>query len=208
MDFFRPSTGTYWGFYDRVLSPYIVKTTDGWMVRSLGSVNIQFNPLLARSLAAAERIREIFFKPDGTVRALMLTVSPVASNTKTATLTVNGQGYELSPKVKQVQVTWPSESKPQGAALKVQVSADFAQDLSYPGAWGLLKLIGGARVAKMSESAFSAKWEVNVQNMYVVQQSYRVQVGSADNPFVDRVFEQFECPTDIVKAGERRAAAQ
>ncbi|MBD3322716.1 MAG: type VI secretion system membrane subunit TssM, partial [Chitinivibrionales bacterium] len=39
MDFFRPSTGTFWGFYERTISSYLVKTSSGWMVRSLGSLN-------------------------------------------------------------------------------------------------------------------------------------------------------------------------
>jgi len=54
MDFFRPSTGTFWGFYDRVLSPFVVKTSAGWMVRTVGSLKLSFNPGLSASLSNAE----------------------------------------------------------------------------------------------------------------------------------------------------------
>jgi len=54
MDFFRPQTGTFWGFYDRVLTPYLVKTTSGWMVKPVGSLTLNFNPQLAPSLVSAD----------------------------------------------------------------------------------------------------------------------------------------------------------
>jgi len=207
MDFFRPSTGTFWGFNDRVLSPYVVKTPSGWMVRSLGSITLAFNPALAATLGQAERIRDIFFKPDGTVRGLGITITPSPSD-KNARLEVNGQTLDLTPG-KSGQLYWPLESPAQGATLKVYAAKDFTQDMAYGGAWGFLKLLAAARVNAVNASTFAAKWQVNVQNMYVIQLNWRVQVSAADHPFADRVFEQFNVPTDllIVKPPAQNAAA-
>jgi len=198
MDFFRCNTGTFWGFYERVLSPFVVKTSTGWMVRTLGSLKLNFNPKLSTSLISAERIRDIFFKPDGTLRTLGVTFTPMSSNKNNAKLEVNGQIFELTAGGKSVQVNWPVETHPLGAALKVFTSADFSEDITFTGPWGLMKLVQAARVNKVNTSTFNAKWQVTVQNMYVVNQDFRVQVSGTDHPFGDPMFQQFDCPTDLI----------
>jgi type VI secretion system protein ImpL len=204
MDFFRPQTGTFWGFYDRVLAPFIVKTTSGWMVRPVGSITINFNPQLAKVLTNGERIRDIFFKPDGTLRTLSTTITPAGSNKNSAKLEVNGQVFDLAPGGKSVNVNWPIESTPLGASLKINVSADFTQDISFTGAWGFLKLLQAAKTNKVSSSVINAKWQVNVQNMYMVYQEYRIQVAGTDHPFGDPVFSDFDCPTDLCIVAEKK----
>ena len=204
MDFFRPQTGTFWGFYDRVLSPYIVKTTSGWMVRPVGSLKLTFNPQLAKSLSSAERVRDMFFKPDGTVRPMTITLTPAASNKNSAKLEVNGQASDLSPGGKSVLFNWPSETAPLGASLKISVSSDFTQDISFPGPWGFLKLVQAGRVSKVNPSTVNARWQVNVQNMYVVYLEYKLQVSGADHPFGDMVFSDFDCPTDLLTSEEKK----
>jgi type VI protein secretion system component VasK len=198
MDFFRGTTGTFWGFYERVLSPFVVKTSSGWMVRQVGSLKLAFNPKLAPSLVSAERIRDIFFKPDGTLRTLGITITPMSSNKNNAKLEVNGQIFELSPGGKSVQVNWPVDTRPLGASLKIFTSADFSEDITFTGAWGLMKLVQAARVNKLNAGTFSAKWQVTVQNMYVVNQDFRIQVSGSDHPFGDPMFQQFDCPTDLI----------
>jgi type VI secretion system protein ImpL len=204
MDFFRPQTGTFWGFYERVLSPYIVKTATEWMVRPVGSLKLNFNLQLAPSLVSAERVRDMFFKPDGTVRPMAITVTPAASNRNTAKLEVNGQISDLTPGGKSVVVMWPIDAAPLGASLKILVSSDFTQDISYGGAWGFLRLVQAAHVNKLNSSTVNAKWQVNVQNVTVVVQEYRLQVSGADHPFGDPVFSEFNCPTELFAAEEKK----
>jgi type VI protein secretion system component VasK len=61
-----------------------------------------------------------------------------------------------------------------------------------------MKLIQAARVNKINSSTFSAKWQITVQNMYVVNQDFRIQVSGTDHPFGDPMFQQFDCPTDLI----------
>ena len=198
MDFFRPSTGTFWGFYDRVLSPFVVKTSGGWMVRTVGSLKLSFNPGLSASLINAERIRDIFFKPDGTQRTLSITLTPSSSNRNGSKFEVNGQTFEFPPGGKSQQINWPVETQPLGASLKIMVNGDFTEDITFNGPWGFMKLVQASHVNKINGSTFSAKWQVNVQNMYVVYQDFRVQVSGNDHPFGDPMFAQFDCPTDLI----------
>ncbi|MBD3422143.1 MAG: type VI secretion system membrane subunit TssM [Chitinivibrionales bacterium] len=198
MEFFRPSTGAFWGFHERILSSYLVKTSSGWMVRSLGSLELGFNPMLATTLSQAERIRDVFFKQDGTLRTMSITFSPSSFNKQSAKLEVNGQVFDLQPGGSSVRLNWPVESPTQQASLKVIVDEDFTQDIVFNGPWGFMKLISAARINTINASAFMAKWQVNVQNTYVIQQNYRVQVGGADHPFEKDLFADFDCPTELV----------
>ena len=202
MDFYRPATGTFWGFYDRVLAPYVVKTTSGWMVRQLGGLQLNFNPDLSAALSDAEIIRNIFFKPDGTVRTLDITLQPSASNKTGAKLEVDGQTADLTPGGRAARVSWPLEGQGQapGASLKIQASKDFWQDIAFGGPWGFMKLINAAKVNKSNSSTFSAKWQINVQNMYMLYFDARVQVAASDHPFTEPVFQRFTCPVALIVA--------
>ena len=143
MDFFRPSTGTFWGFYDRALSSYIVKTSSGWMVRQLGGLQFNFNPELSAAFTGAETMKTIFFKPDGTLRAIDITLTPAASNKNTGRLELDGQTFDLADgKSAAVQLAerravadGPAERR-----SKIMVSKDFWQDISFTGQWGVMKL--------------------------------------------------------------------
>jgi type VI secretion system protein ImpL len=199
MDFFRPSSGTFWGFYDRVLSPYIVKTSSGWMVRQLGGMQLNFNPELSSALNGADVIRNIFFKPDGTLRTLDITVTSSASNKNGAKLEVDGQVSELAAG-RTAQLRWPLESQgsSRGAVLKIQVSRDFWQEVNFSGPWGFMKLVNYAKVNKLNNSTFTAKWQVNVQNMYMLNFDARIQVSASDHPFTEPVFQKFTCPAGLI----------
>ncbi|MBN1578152.1 MAG: type VI secretion system membrane subunit TssM [Chitinispirillaceae bacterium] len=199
MDFFRPTNGTFWGFYDRVLSSFIIKDGNRWMVRQLGSLKLQFNPELSNSLSEAERIKKIFFKEDGTLRALDITMIPSSANKNLARLMIGTQELELRPGGRSVQLRWPLESSP-NATLKVVVSSTFTQEITKSGPWGFMKLLQMARCNKMNSSSFSVKWQINVQNQYMLFIEARVQIAGSDHPFSDKVFESFNCPTDLLKA--------
>ncbi|MBN1128850.1 MAG: hypothetical protein JXA71_07680, partial [Chitinispirillaceae bacterium] len=199
IDYFRPVTGVFWGFYDRVLSSYVIRTSSGWMVRQVGGMQLDFNPELSAALTAAETIRNAFYKPDGTTRVLDLSFSPASSNKSPAKLEVDGQIIELSGG-KGGRITWPLEGQGRstGASLKLQVGKDFWQDITFTGPWGLMKLIGAAKVNKINNSAFYAKWQINVQNMYMLYFEARVQVTTAEHPFIDQLFQKFDCPENLV----------
>jgi type VI secretion system protein ImpL len=197
MDFFRPSTGTFWGFYERVLSPYIVRTSSGWMVRQLGAFELNFNPRLSQALSGADAIGSIFFKPDGTARTLEIAFSSSAGNRNAAKLEVDGVAYEVAAG-KTAKIRWPLQG--QGASLRIQVGKDFWQEFSFGGPWGFMKLVDAAKVNRLNSSTFNAKWQINVQNMYLLNFDARLQVSAADHPFLEPVFQQFDCPGDLVVA--------
>jgi len=199
IDYFRPTTGVFWGFYDRVLSSYVIKASSGWMVRQVGGMQLEFNPELSNALSSAEVLRNTFFKPDGTVRIFELSFTPMSSNKTPAKLEVDGQSLDLT-NGGSVRLSWPLEGqgRPTGASLKLLVSKDFWQDISFRGPWGLMKLIGAAKINKINNNTFSAKWQINVQNMYMLYYDARIQVATVEHPFTEPLFQKFNCPENLV----------
>ncbi|MFW6221630.1 MAG: type VI secretion system membrane subunit TssM, partial [Fibrobacterota bacterium] len=173
MDFFRPNTGTFWGFYERVLNPYIIKNGNTWSIRDVGSVSIKFEPDIISCLQKAARIKGIFFKNDGTIRPMNITITPQSANRYPATLQVGTRDYKLVPGGSSVHLKWPVPGATQNATLRVHVSSDFTQDIRQPGDWGFMRLLDQARINKLSEATFSAKWQIDVQNINVIFLSYR-----------------------------------
>lgn len=206
MDFFRPTNGTFWGFYDRVLSSFITKEGNSWGVRQLGSLKLRFNPAILASLSSAERIRNIFFKDDGTLRALDITIVPSAANKNSARLIIGTQELELKPGGRSVKLKWPLETD-NSATLQIIVSSTFTQEITKSGQWGFMKLLQMGRRNRMNNSTINVKWQINVQNQYMVFVESRVQVAGSDHPFSDDVFESFDCPTELLTSFAEEGAA-
>jgi type VI secretion system protein ImpL len=198
MDFFRPATGTFWEFFSRVLAPYLARTGDAWTVRSSDAMRLDLNPELLKTLNAAERIRETFFKPNGELRSISMAIAATGSATRPATLDVNGQKLTLASGGKPQSFAWPIETPTPGASLQVLAAGGQTHELAFDGPWGFLRLVQAGRVTLINPSTLAVTWQVNVQNVYLLQQQYRIEVAGADHPFAESPFEAFAMPRTLV----------
>ncbi|MBN1982320.1 MAG: type VI secretion system membrane subunit TssM [Chitinivibrionales bacterium] len=206
-NFFRPATGVFWGFYDRHLSPFISKDGEQWQANSIGTVSISFDPMLMEALSRAEKIREIFYQHDGTQRFFKLTLSSLRSNKNNALLIVGDNEYRLgagsnTEKAINAEIQWPIESGSQQITLKIFANDDktVAQEVPCNGKWAALRLFDRAKTHVLNQSDFHAKWQINVQTMYMIYFSCLVRVSGSDHPFAESPFQGFNCPTPIAYA--------
>lgn len=199
MDFFRPSTGIFWGFYDRRLSPFFVKSGSQWQVQKIGSVEVQFDPKLIETLKWAERIRKIFFQTDGTLRVHKVTMSPQAKNKNRGVLTIAESKHKIPTGGEggKVKFTWPVEASAKKVSLKIYANENVAKEFKYTGQWGLMRMFEESRINIVNPRSFVSKWQVNVQNMYMIYFACKVKVAGSDHPFSERIFNGFDCPTNI-----------
>ncbi len=200
MDFFRPSTGILWGFYDRRLSPFIVKTNKQWQTRPIGTVSVTFDPKLIETLKHAERISSIFFQPDGTLRKQKLTLTSMKKNKNRGVFTIAEGEHTILPAGEgdKVRFSWPIESGSKNISLKIFANNSVVKEFNYSGQWGLIRMFEGARVNVVNQSSFVAKWQINVQNMYMIYFACRVKAAGTDHPFSERIFNGFDVPMNIV----------
>jgi type VI protein secretion system component VasK len=203
MDFFRPATGIFWGFYDRRLSPFVIKSNGQWQVKTVGTVDVGFSPKLIETLKKAERIREMFYQPDGTQRILELTMSSVKTNKNRAILKMLDKEFPINPgnEEEKARFRWPFLDAPKNVpltiSLKIFASESDIKSFNYSGQWGLLRLFEESRINVINPQSFVSKWQANVQNMYMVFFASRVTVSGSDHPFCDKVFYDFVVPETI-----------
>ena len=203
MNFFRPSTGIFWGFFERRLSPFCFKSNGQWQVRKIGTVEIQINPQLIKTLERAEKIKDIFFQSDGTLRIHKLSIAPVETNKNQAVLNIGDWEFTLAAGDKggAAKFNWPIEAKSKDVLLKVYANESVVKEFKYTGNWGLMRLFEDARITIINQSTFNAKWKINVQNVYMLQFKMKVTVAASDNPFSEQLFSGFDCPLKITVGG-------
>jgi type VI protein secretion system component VasK len=201
MEFFRPGTGIFWGFYDRVLCGFVNKNGDAWQVRSGRCITLSLESGGQGTLERAERIGNLFFHPNGELRVLTLSIAASAGTAKVAQLVVDGQALDLLPGGAAQLFYWPRAVELRQGSLQVRIDERCVQGYNFGGPWGLVKLLGQARLSAPSPGTLDATWGVNVQNMYTVYQKYRLQVSGGEHPFGRTFFEGFDCPDKLVAAG-------
>jgi len=198
MEYFRPNTGTFWGFYTRNLQPYIYKDGNEWKTRQAGNITILFKPELIESMKNAEKITRAFFNADGTLITHKIRMLPLPQNRLQASISFGAQEYKILPDENSVRVQWPITGQSDDILFKIFVNAKYTEEMRFGGRWGLMRLFESARSNTMNATAFVAKWERNVNNMFMVQYGCHIQIAHPDHPFAGKIFSQFDCPTDII----------
>lgn len=199
MDFFRLNTGTFWGFFTRNLSPYIVKDVTSWKTRPVGNITLNIAEDFIESLNKADKITSIFFNTDGTLRVQKIAFLPLPQNKLQASLTLGLQEFKLLPDENRAQISWPVNGVSESITLRIFVNKNYTDEIKFNSMWGLIRLFDQSKVNTLNTSSFIANWERNVQNMFMVQYSCHVQIANAIHPFGNRVFSGFDCPMEIVK---------
>ncbi len=195
-DFFRPS-GVFWGFYERVLSPYVVANGGTWGVRTPGAVRLEFDPALAAALDAAQGIRDGMFAPSGEPRSLEFRIRSVSGG-RAVCLEVAGQRVELRPGGATQSIRWPVVSHTDGAALRAPLADGDTAQVACAGPWGFLRLLQAASLRRLTEQSMTATWRFSVQNIYQVEHACRIEVSGMMNPAERALFEAFDCPARVV----------
>jgi type VI secretion system protein ImpL len=198
MEYFRPNTGSFWGFYNQNLAPYIVRDGLEWKTRSVGCVTLVFTKELFESLKGADKITHAFFNVDGTLISQKIALLPLPQNKLQGSIIFGSQEYKILPDENRVRLLWPVTGQSDDVMLKIFVNQNYTEEMKFTGKWGLIRLFESARVNTLNSSSFVAKWERNVQNMFMVQYGCHVQIAGAAHPFGDRLFSKFDCPLDIV----------
>ncbi|NLD93149.1 MAG: type VI secretion system membrane subunit TssM [Fibrobacter sp.] len=199
MEYFRPNTGSFWGFYTRNLQPYIYKDGNEWKTRQVGNITILFQPELFGSMKNAEKITRAFFNLDGTLIIHKIRMLPLPQNKLQGSITFGAQEYRILPDENSVRVQWPIPGQTDDVLLKIFVNSKYTEEMKFGGRWGLMRLFESARTNTMNTTAFVAKWERSVNNMFMIQYGCHVQIAHPDHPFAGKIFSRFDCPTDIIK---------
>jgi type VI protein secretion system component VasK len=146
--FFGPG-GTFWKFYEKVLSGKLAE--DG---SELPDEEVSFSPGLRASLRSAYRIRRAFF-PSGGEAAFSLTLTtstptprPPGVSWFATTLSVGGESItQKSGPPLPSRLSWPGGNPAGGASLNLNLrSSATATALIGEGPWGFFRLLDRAKI--------------------------------------------------------------
>jgi type VI secretion system protein ImpL len=180
-EFYRPSSGILWAFYDAVLKREVTQVGSKFQLVMTNNTSM-YNNELVRFLDRSFALTTVLFparaeKPrvDFEVR---VRPSPGIAQ---VLLTIDGQlvDFHNGPE-KWIRITWPGEGGKPGAQMRVK-GANIDETLGQEGEWGLFRLLDkGTISANPGERFFTARWRLHTQNDVTVD----IRPARSENPFV------------------------
>ncbi|MDY7230939.1 type VI secretion system membrane subunit TssM [Hyalangium rubrum] len=169
-EFYRPTSGTVWGFFDTSLKEDVRRAGDKFQfIKKLGSTPLQ--PSLLTFLKRSYDISTSMFVPNGSEPVMKFSISIRPSPALSSiTFSVDGQEvvYKNEPE-RWTKFSWPGDGKKSGAQIKVRNPRGQLEELERDGEWGLFRLMeeGAAQMDKGAR-VFSMKWKMPSTNAEVV----------------------------------------
>jgi type VI secretion system protein ImpL len=183
--------GVFDSFFKSELEELVDTSHSPWTWRADAS-GASVGPSLAilRQFEAAQRIREMFFRPGGQEAEVRFRVTPTdldAAATRFV-LEIDGQSFENrhGPE-RSWQATWPGQS-PGPAAVTFEVRAGARPNTEFQGAWAWFRLIDVARAERETEVRHVLTFAKDGHEARV-----RIDAASIRNPFGKDDLQQFRC---------------
>jgi len=181
--------GVYDAFFQANLAALVDTSRATWRWKE-GAESIGGSAALLSQFQAAQRLRELFFKPGGQAPEVRFNVSPdeLDENSDRFKLEIDGQALEYHhgpPKT--VGMVWPGGAVGQAVASFDQRSGAHPQ-AAFQGPWALFRLIDQASVTPQSDTRLLATFKLNGSQARVV-----FEAASIRNPLVRRDAIRFHC---------------
>ena len=203
-DFFKPTDGIIWTFFNNELSAFINK--ERWKTSEWENEGLNVSNELINALKKADDISTTLFKTGDLNVAFKL--KPQLPESKS----ING----LKPIVEQVNLYidgveepyrmgspfwkdyyWPGAKGTPGARLNISIRSYGTDTKTFNGEWAFFKLLNDASIARgESSSQYNLNWFFS-KNNYDVTVSYLLNAGSSRNPFSKNFFSSFTLPNKI-----------
>ena len=205
-DFFRPSDGILWSFFNTELSPFINK--ERWSVNQWESQGVNISNDFISALKKADQISGILFKNGDMNIAFKLKPQLPESNPVLGDKPIVEQVYLYLDGVENyykmgapfwTDYTWPGTKGTPGARLNISIHGYGTSDTkTYDGDWALFKLFNDATVSRGgSSSQYIFNWIFKKPSDYNIIVSYIVNTNSSKNPFAANLFSSFNLPNKI-----------
>ena len=183
-------------FFANKLDGMVDQTGAQWKWSDKSRVSRELSPAALVQFQNAAKIREAFFPQGGMVPNVNLTVTPISMspNATSAEFEINGNKLEHVTGIEQPKdFQWPGSSIADGSA-SVAIFPEIEGGnwgVGYKGAWSLFKLFERGGMSKSGEQ-LTVRFVIGGREV-----SYRVKVGSLENPFTLTALSKFQCPKSL-----------
>ncbi|MBN1208011.1 MAG: type VI secretion system membrane subunit TssM [Myxococcaceae bacterium] len=161
-DFYRPDSGTVWGFYAASLKENVRKAGSSYKaVRGVGGAS--FHSALFTFLKRSDDISTSLFSPGNPEPGVNFTIH-IRPSPQLASITfaVDGTSVEYKNGPEEWHAfRWPGDGKKSGAFIKVRNNRGQVETLDQEGEWGLFRLMeAGAPHVDRGARVFSVTWKM------------------------------------------------
>jgi type VI secretion system protein ImpL len=206
-EFFRPQNGTFWRFYDEMLSSRFMHSGARFVPRP-SEIKSGFRSDFLECLAVAQEIGEAVFV-DGAQQPLVpfkVKMQSVDSRVSEITFNLDGETltYRNEPE-KWRALQWPGKNGPAGASLQVK-GADFSALVERDdGEFGFSRLLAAGDVKPVSPGSLTleASWRFSLHGSES-RVTIQFQASRRQHPFLPGFFNRLNCPSAITSAPEPR----
>jgi len=206
-EFFRPESGTFWRFYEEMLSSRFMKSGSRFVPRP-SETRAGFRSDFLECLSVTQQIGEAVFvdgaqQPAVPFKVKMQSVDARVSET---ILKIDGEtlAYRNEPE-KWRAMQWPGKEGPAGASLQVK-GADFdALVRRETGEFGFYRLLAAGDIKPVSPGSLTleATWSFRL-NGADSRVTIQFQASRARHPFLSGFFSKLNCPPAITATPEPR----
>jgi type VI secretion system protein ImpL len=205
-EFFRPSNGTLWAFYEETLAARLLRSGTGFKPRP-SEQRSGFRGDFLSCLAAVQNITDAVFRGDTTEPNVPFGVKmqAVGAAVSEITLRVDGQTivYRNEPERWQ-SMQWPGKDGPAGAAIQVR-GATFKDEIRRPGEFAFIRLLaeGGLKPVSPGAVDLEASWDLNRGETRVTIQ---FRPPASKHPFLRGFFSTLQCPPAVISSSGPRSS--
>lgn len=175
VDFFRPASGTFWGFIGDI-GPFLERKGNSWQERKWMGVGMDFSPEFLQSMRKSSEISDGMFKRGDSNPNVNLSIYPYPS----ASLNESGIGvdgselrYRNGPQEWQ-NMTWPGPN-PGAHVRAVRAGTLASAELSVDGPWAMMHLIDKAHIGSIEGDTFMATWSLQDSGGQRLNASFRIR---------------------------------
>ncbi len=193
-DFFHPSNGILWKFYEKEIKSYVIEDKEVWRSKAEKGEGLTLSLEFLENLRQARIISEGLFQKGSPDPQFFFELYPYPTPGVSEILFKMDGGelrYRNEPQ-DWYRMTWPGTSGG-GTGVLLQINYGGSR-FSWPhaGQWGLFKLLSAGRVTQTSTNTYRAEWDLAAQGK-AVKIRYDIRAGSYKNPFKPGLFTQFRC---------------
>lgn len=191
--FLNPSNGQLWAFFNKNLASSVDDVQGQWKLKDTGAVRLSDDFL--KYLNTARKLRDAMFATGGQQSevAYDLTLQPTANTD--VLIEIDGNKVESRGNAQgSAKFIWPAKSGNSGAKITVTGSGADSAPLTFPGTWGLFKMIEAGSKGLAVTDQVDLSWTVGN-----TQVKATLRPSSANNPFQRSLFKSLHAPQTLLK---------
>jgi type VI secretion system protein ImpL len=182
--------GIFDTFFKENLAPLVDTSRNPWSWRSDASGAIGASQAMLRQFELAQRIRDAYFRPGGSVPEVRFTVTPVQLDAAASkfTLEIDGQSFDYrhGPE-RSFAAVWPGPA-PGVAAFSFEDRGGGRPNQAFEGPWALFRLLDVGNLKVQGDVKYLAEWKAGGHAAQV-----NIEAASIRNPFAKADLRQFRC---------------